>query len=148
MFNVAITRARSEQQVFISFDPRNLKKTSLLSQFLEDVQSDRFTIPGEQVDHLDAFATEVLGHLEKMGFSEIYSPYPIAGTQIDIVLVRNGTTYCIDLIGYPGAFEEALPIERWRMLERVGISTFSLDYSSWVLDRETCIKALSDFLEF
>ena len=55
--------------------------------------------------------------------------------------------FCIDLIGFPGEFETALPIERWRMLERVGLSTFTLPFSAWYFDKEKCVAALRDFFK-
>ncbi|GEM_PF-6533966 len=56
-------------------------------------------------------------------------------------------TYCIDLIGFPGVFEEALSLERWRMLERVGLRIFYLPFSKWHYDRALCERTILNFLE-
>ena len=146
VFNVAITRARSEQQVFISFDPSSLKNDTLLAKYLYSIQKEVPVIVDRENYKSDLFLKEVLKALEAIELDELYTAYPIAGTEIDIVIVKDDRTLCIDLVGYPGAFEEALPIERWRMLERVGIRTFTMDYSSWVLDQDACLNALHDFV--
>ena len=81
-----------------------------------------------------------------MAIGEIYSAYPIAGVEIDIVLVKANKTCCIDLIGYPGAFEDALPVERHQMLERVGIRVFSLPFSHWNMRKTATKNALRAFV--
>jgi len=43
--------------------------------------------------------------------------------------------------------EKVLPIERWRMLERVGLTTFALPFGAWYFDKEKCVHALRNFLK-
>ena len=93
------------------------------------------------------FLQEVLSIIKPINPDEILIAFPIAGIEIDIVILKNNKTYCIDLIGFPGVFEEALSIERWRMLERVGLQVFYLPFSKWHYDKELCKKALFNFLE-
>jgi len=148
VFNVSITRARSLQHVFISFQNKKIKQDTLLARFIFSIKN-KYNNTNTSLEQKpkDDFLEEVLENIRSFGIEDIHIAFPIAGTEIDIVVVNNGKTYCVDLIGYPGEFEEALPIERWRMLERVGLSTFTLPYSAWYFDKEKCTKALQAFLE-
>lgn len=148
VFNVSITRARSLQHVFVSFQNEKIKQDTLLARFVFSLKN-KYNNTNTSLDQkpIDRFLEEILENIRSFGIDDIHIAFPIAGTEIDIVVVNEGRTYCIDLIGYPGEFEEALPIERWRMLERVGLSTFTLPYSAWYFDQEKCIKALRDFLK-
>lgn len=147
IFNVSITRARSLQHIFISFSPEKIKNDTLLARFIFGLEK------GNKGNHLltnqkkkDVFLEEVIEAIRSFGVEEWHVAFPIAGTEIDLVVVINGKTYCIDLVGFPGEFETALPIERWRMLERVGLTTFTLPFSQWYFDKEKCIEALRKFL--
>ncbi|WP_367390517.1 hypothetical protein [Lewinella sp. LCG006] len=96
----------------------------------------------------DAFLREVSEFISKQTDQPlVLENYPIAGLEIDLVVVYEGRTYCIDLIGFPGAYEMALPLERWRMLERLGIPCFALSYSQWVSRSELSQQALKKFLQ-
>ena len=84
--------------------------------------------------------------LKKWNYDEIHCGYPIAGIEIDIVIILKGEIYGIDLIGYPGVFEAKLPTEHWGILERMNIKLFALPYSAWHLNREQCLKSLRKFI--
>ncbi len=148
VFNVGITRARAAQHLFISFDPRQLPAQHLLGRYLHFVN--------EQEQHRehsnahapeDDFMTDIVTLLKDWGIESIYKNYGIAGVEIDLVIVNDGQTYCIDLIGHPGYYEKALPMSRWKMLDRVGLKSFALPYSHWAFEREECVEALAAFLQ-
>ncbi|MFK7772584.1 MAG: AAA domain-containing protein [Saprospiraceae bacterium] len=147
VFNVSITRARSLQYVFISFSSTKIKNTSLLARFIYGLENHNNTSTFLEEKKVDVFLEEVIESIRSFGIEEWHIAFPIAGTEIDLVVVHEGKTFCIDLIGFPGEFETALPIERWRMLERVGLSTFTLPFSAWYFDKEKCVTALKDFLK-
>ena len=147
VFNVSITRARSLQHVFISFSPEKIKNDSLLARFIYGLKNNNNTFTSLKDKKADVFLEEVIESVRSFGIEEWHIAFPIAGTEIDLVVVHEGKTFCIDLIGFPGEFETALPIERWRMLERVGLSTFTLPFSAWYFDQEKCVSALQDFLK-
>ncbi|MEO0726861.1 MAG: hypothetical protein AAFZ63_20120, partial [Bacteroidota bacterium] len=75
-----------------------------------------------------------------------FENYHIAGLEIDLVFVHDGRTYCIDLIGYPGPYEAAIPNNRWKMLSRLHLHPFSLPYSHWLFRREETEAALRQFI--
>jgi hypothetical protein len=147
VFNVSITRARSLQYVFISFSPGKIKNDSLLARFIYGLKNNNSTPTFLNQEKSDIFLEEVIESIRSFGIQEWHVAFPIAGTEIDLVVVHAGKTFCIDLIGFPGELETALPIERWRMLERVGLSTFTLPFSAWYFDQERCVAALQDFLK-
>ncbi|MFT6320149.1 MAG: superfamily I DNA and/or RNA helicase [Granulosicoccus sp.] len=147
VFNVSITRARSLQYVFISFSPGKIKNDSLLARFIYGLKNHNSTPTFLNQEKSDIFLEEVIESIRSFGIQEWHVAFPIAGTEIDLVVVHAGKTFCIDLIGFPGELETALPIERWRMLERVGLSTFTLPFSAWYFDQERCVAALQDFLK-
>lgn len=148
VFNVSITRARSLQHVFISFSSEKIKSDSLLARYIYGLGNHNNSFTSLNSKKSDAFLQEVIETIRSFGMEEWHVAFPIAGTEIDLVVVHGGKTFCIDLIGFPGEFETALPIERWRMLERVGLSTFTLPFSAWYFDQEKCVTALQDFFKF
>ena len=148
VFNVSITRAKIHQHVFISFNEKNLKAESLTARFINRLENFSATHKTSQnTTASNNFLQEVLSIIKPINPDEILIAFPIAGIEIDIVILKNNKTYCIDLIGFPGVFEEGLSIERWRMLERVGLQVFYLPFSKWHYDKELCKKALFHFLE-
>ena len=148
VFNVSITRARSLQHVFISFSEGKIKADSLVARFIYGLEKNNANASTFYKDKkADVFLEEVIESVRSFGMEEWHIAFPIAGTEIDLVVVHDGKTFCIDLIGFPGEFETALPIERWRMLERVGLSTFTLPFSAWYFDKEKCVAALREFLK-
>ena len=148
VFNVSVTRAKIQQHVFISFDEKKLKRKSLTARFINRLEN--FSANNKASQNALAsndFLQQVLPVIKSIEPDEILIAFPIAGIEIDIVVLKNNKTYCIDLIGFPGVFEEALSLERWRMLERVGLRIFYLPFSKWHYDKELCQKALLKFLE-
>ncbi len=147
VFNVSITRARVLQHVFTSVDFQQLNQNYLFTQFLAQANSQPTNDAAlSTYNTIDPFLEEVVAVLKRWKVDQIHKAYPIAGIEIDIVVVHNKQSYCIDLVGYPGDFEERFPFERWKMLERMGVKTFTLPYSSWYIDRDKTRNALRKWL--
>lgn len=147
VFNVAITRARTAQHIFLSVDPAKIPHQHLLGKYVGfiNAQGNKY-VDNQSIPPEDHFMEEVILLLKDWGIEAIYKNYLIAGVEIDLVVVHEGKTYCIDLVGYPGYYERALPISRWKMLDRVGLKTFAMPFSHWQFEREVCSQALADFL--
>lgn len=147
VFNVSITRARSVQHVFTSVDFQTLNPNYLFTQFLSLANSQ---VPSSSdlsaYEDIDPFLEDIVKVLKRWKVDQIYKAYPIGGIEIDIVVVHKKKSYCIDLVGYPGAFEDTFPLERWKMLERMGVKTFALPYSSWYINRDKTRNALRHWL--
>lgn len=147
VFNVSITRARSVQQLFISRPINSLSPNYLLTKYLQSVQTPTINLE-EKKDHLgfDVFMKEVEKTLHQWKITTVKKAYHIAGLEIDMVVVHNHKTYCIDLVGYPGDFEYAIPLNRWKLLSRLGIRVFALPFGLWETERKKCEQALRKFL--
>jgi len=87
----------------------------------------------------DLFINEVREELMQYGIHQIYSSIIVSGVEIDLAVVRQGKTFCIDLIGYPGDFAKQFSPHHMRMLNRMKQSVFYIPYSSWNLEREKTV---------
>ncbi|WP_299883919.1 AAA domain-containing protein [uncultured Lacinutrix sp.] len=144
VFNVLITRARNKQIVFTSLESSILPGNSLLKQYLE---SNTIQISTTTKDTIyDLFVKHVSDFLVQSGFDIVYQSIVVSGVLIDMVVVNNNKYYCIDLIGYPGDFEEQFSLENLRILNRMNTPIFFLPYSSWYLEEEKEKKNLIQFI--
>ncbi|MEN7549099.1 DEAD/DEAH box helicase [Rapidithrix thailandica] len=150
VFNVSITRARSNQYVVTSLSKNQLPTTSMLGKYLSyiDNHSESTDKPNSYPVTWDEFLEEVRQTLTAWGVEELHVKYPVAGLEIDLVMVYQGKTYCIDLIGYPGEFEAAFSLEHYKLFvqQQAGFGVFPLPYSLWKLQRETTEQALKKYL--
>lgn len=139
VFNVAITRARKMQHIVHSIDTKALKSDYLLRQYLESFEKTKLKTQTEnKQDIKNEFALDVKKELEIRGF-EIHIGFNIAGLNVDIVACKDGHNYGIDLIGFPGMYEEAISMERYKMLTRANLPTFPLAYTYWIADKNKTI---------
>ena len=149
VFNVSITRARTEQHLFLSIPTLKLPHRLLLTQYLASVSTiSTAQLPVVKNGAFDDFLTEVVQLLyKKFKVKEVYQAYAIAGVELDIVVVLKEQPFCIDLIGYPSEMGEALSAERVNILARMGVKTFPLTYTSWLLNRQVVAQELKSFLK-
>ncbi len=145
VFNVMITRARNEQRIFTSIWPHELKHDSLLREYLEEVEIDVITKTSNSEVFLDQFTEEVTTYLGQLEI-KYYIGYQLSGIILDIMLEYNGAYYGIDLIGYPGEYQETFSMERYKVLHRVGIQVIPLSYVTWYFDKDIKLK-LSNILQ-
>jgi hypothetical protein len=94
----------------------------------------------------DKFTEAVIGYLNQKGILQVHTHYPIAGMYIDLLLIKDGRLYGIDLIGYPSIHADAFSLERYRMLKRMHLPLFALPYRLWEQEREKAVHALDAFL--
>lgn len=148
VFNVSITRAKAELHVFSSLDTQRVPKNTLLQQYLEYLDDPEHQNTAHHNQEFDQFQHQVMDFVKaKLPKAEVRLGYTIAGLVIDVVVLLNGKIYGIDLIGYPGPYEEAYTLERYRMYSRAGVFLFPLAYSNWIYDREECVEELTEFLK-
>ncbi|MEM8931614.1 MAG: AAA domain-containing protein [Acidobacteriota bacterium] len=141
VFNVAVTRARNRQEVFVSIDPSDpvLARSDLLRQFLEHMREDGLSPPPRTID--DPFLVAVRHRLELEGF-RVWPAFAIAGLEVDLVIEREGACLGIDLVGHPGAFAGAFELERYRLFNRAGLRLLPLPWSAWQHDSGACVHAI------
>ncbi len=144
VFNVLITRARNTQYLFTSLDPKQLPSTSLLKDYLE---FNHEYLESHEIAHgYDEFLNEVIGFLKGTSFEKVYSDISISGVQVDLTVVRDGTYYCIDLIGYPGNFAAQFSARNIEILNRMKTPVYFIPYSCWVLNKDQTKRELLRFL--
>ena len=143
VFNVAVTRARNRQEVFVSLDPGDpvLEGCGLLRRFLEHMLEDGLSPSPRAVD--EPFLVAVRHRLELEGF-RVWPAYAIAGLEVDLVIEREARCLGIDLVGRPGAFAGAFELERYRLFNRAGLRLLPLPWSAWRQDSAACVRAICD----
>lgn len=146
MFNVAITRAKTKQIIFHSVDLEKLPKSSLIRQYLEHIKH-----PIKQSTQIPKALKENTAYKDIKAFLETenwpyYMNHYLAGMTIDILFKSDNVYYAIDLIGFPGEEKEAFTMERYKILNRVGIKVFPLSYITWNFNKDKVTKALKAFV--
>ncbi len=141
MFNVAITRAKQEQWLFLSLQADELPNSNLLAQYLKS--AGQFEAEHHYQDLLDEFGQSVTQALEEKGI-KVWRAYHMAGLELDI-LCRYGDQYlAIDLIGYPGPWEDFFEVNMYKLLQRAGVSLLPLSYGLWCQQPQLCIDYICE----
>ncbi len=146
VFNVAMTRAKSKQHIVHSVSLNELKAGTLLYKFFDFYLNSTPKQVETRDEIFDVFAKEVSRSLNSVHIATQIA-IPIAGHTMDIVANNGQKAIGIDLIGFPGDFAEAYPIERYKMFNRAGMKVIPLPYSSWRNHREECIGYIGKSLE-
>ena len=144
VFNVSITRARTQQYIYTSLKEKDVSADSLLRFYLsqEFVQQNNYE---KNIDK-DAFLTEVCQRLKEWEITDYWLAFNIAGLNIDLIIKIKNKYTGVDLIGYPGDFEGSFGIKKYRILNRAGLKVMPLPYSDWYFDQENALKVLKEFI--
>lgn len=145
VFNVSITRAKKQQIVFHSLDVAKVETKYLLREFLElysNSDKEQFESFNRE-ETKDKFLQEMNIELLAKGW-QTWPGFFIAGQVVDILVKTNNSYFGIDLIGYPGEYEQAFTLERYKMLKRASLNVFPVSYIDWITRKEECLKALVD----
>jgi hypothetical protein len=133
VFNVAITRAREKQLLFLSTAVESLPEKSLLCRYLKELSAQ--PTGHEYVKDRKALQNEVARWLEEKGY-EVYLHYLIGGVRMDMLVSDGNDSVAIDLIGFPGDDERLISIDHYKVLERAGVRIFPLSFSAWYFKRD------------
>lgn len=134
VFNVLITRAKNKQFIYTSVKSNELPANSLLKEYIESCRHKTSKLEHNVI--YDSFYAEVKEFLADKGFNIIQQSTLVSGILIDLVVIHDNKCFCIDLIGYPGDFEDQFSLEDLRILNRVQAPIFFLPYSSWYIEQE------------
>ena len=149
VFNVAITRARREQRIFYSVDPNSLRAESLLREYLSycgaPTGSLQPSAESTKAAKYSEFARQVCEILAEDG-SKTSLNYHIAGWEVDILAEFNGSAVGIDLIGGSGIEASVIPVERYRMFHRSGLTIVPLPYANWQFARNESLAEIRRLL--
>ena len=148
VFNVLVTRARNKQIIFTSILPSLLPEKSLLKEYIESNYYQASSSKAQSQSMIyDEFYEEVSEYLKDSGYELIKHSTIVSGIVIDMVVVHDEKYYCIDLIGYPGDYEDQFSLEDLRILNRVDVPLFFLPYSSWYIEKEKSKRNLLSFIQ-
>lgn len=142
VFNVAITRARDSQTLFLSCAPEDVNSSSKLRAYIRFYEKPVNKQPGSSAVQ-DSFQEQVCFWLNQYGV-DTYKNFMVAGTSIDIIAVHQGKSLAIDLIGFEGELKGALTLPHYQLLSRAGLPSFLLPYEEWQNTRE---QVSGDLLE-
>lgn len=139
VFNVAITRARLENRIFLSF--REAPGVGgLLSRFLGYAKASKNLSkrPKRVRSSTQPCLLALCDQLESEGW-ELIEDFRIGDYSVDLLCKKEGRTLGIDLIGFRGAHAEAMALDRHLMLKRAGIELVPIPFSEWevIPDRVT-----------
>jgi len=142
VFNVAITRAREQQIALHSLDSDQLKTDNLLRHFLEYQHfSEHQHLCQQACDFGEAVKTCLTGE----GYT-VWTGYPIAGQEIDLLCQHNDQLLGIDLIGYEGDYQESFDLHTYQTLSRAGLRVIPLPYLKWQQNQQECLEQIGQLL--
>ncbi|QSX37012.1 DEAD/DEAH box helicase [Shewanella sedimentimangrovi] len=139
VFNVTITRAREQQHLFISVDADDLPADNLLARYLKSARE--FIASHSQNNHIDDFQRILCEALTGQGI-ETWCGYELAGTEIDVLCRHSGKYLALDLIGFPGPWQDFFEINTYKILHRAGLNVLPISYGLWTLDPKLCIQRI------
>ena len=139
VFNVAITRARQAQHLFLSIDETLLPEHYLLRRYIGTINE--FAAAHTYLSDIDYFQRDVIQALNKLHV-ETWPGYSIAGTEVDILCRYHDRYLAIDLIGYPGPWADFFELDTYKLFNRANIKMLPISYGLWVVDKDTCLQEI------
>lgn len=131
VFNVAVTRARHRQIVFIGEGVKGSSEAagSLLAAFL--AQDAEPTVPAPESDaRTSAMRLELMSALEAEG-ARCWPDFALGGESVDLLAVRDRAIVAIDLVGCDSRIGAAWTRDRYRLLERAGLEVVPVAFVDW-----------------
>lgn len=146
VFNVAITRARLENRVFVSFDFEGTQGR-LASRFLSHATTANSSeVPFNRVESsTQPCLAEVCETLRGLG-CDVEEGFRIGGYTVDLLCRKGDVSIGVDLIGFPGRYAEAMELKRHLMLRRAGIRLLPLSLLEWQVQRKEVLEKISAWM--
>ncbi|MBQ8886974.1 MAG: AAA family ATPase [Candidatus Gastranaerophilales bacterium] len=148
LFNVAITRARKKQIIFLSKDPKTLPQ-GLLKDYIEYVQAyvARDNLKEEmKLDenvYKNVFEKEVASFLRDEGF-EVTAGQTVAGLSADLfVKDPTGRAMIVECDGLEdNVRSNKTQIKKQTLMERAGMFVERISYREWYTSQQGCIERI------
>lgn len=142
VFNVAVTRARHRQLLFMPAGSLDEQGSSLLAEYLAYVRRGRSIVPVRAASREeDALRGELIEVLEQLG-AHCRVDYPFAGGTLDLLALREDQALAIDIVGCETPGAGAWDWERYRQLERAGLTLFPVSGFAWRERRAEVLEQL------
>ncbi len=155
LFNVAITRARKKQIIFLSKTPNSLP-AGILKNYIEFVQDYISTNKKNEELNVDnnvyknSFEKEVASELRNEGFSVIAGK-TLAGLSSDLTVTDvTGKTLVIECDGVEdNQKSNKTQIKKQTLMERTGATVERISYREWKQSPQGCIERIKNiFCEY
>lgn len=140
VFNVAVTRARHRQVLFIAEGALAEGAGSLLADYLAGFAAAPSPTPAMSSD-TDAIRRELAAELEALG-ARCRSDFPFAGQTLDLLVLHDERALGVDLVGTASAVGRAWDWAHYRLLERAGLALFPVSAWAWRERRGEVLAAL------
>ena len=150
LFNVAITRAKKKQIIFLSKDPKSLSQ-GLLKDYIEYVQT--YIARNSLNDNLDideniyknSFEKEVASFLKDEGF-DVKAGRIVAGLSADLTVTDPiGRSIIIECDGVEdNKRSNKTQIKKQTLMERTGTIVERLSYREWYTSPNGCIERIKN----
>ncbi len=138
VFNVATSRAREQQTLFLSVPVNKMPTNSVLRQYHD------FSLPQTSIvkrKNESGWFEAMINVFNQCGYGvEVH--HRIADVDIDLLLTKEHLRLAVDLIGFPGDLGAAVHLNRYAALERVGIPLFALTAFDWMFAQEETLKSI------
>lgn len=139
MFNVAVTRARQQQLVFLSLSKESLNSNNLLRKYLEHYHTTSIAKAAPTI--FEEEVQEVCRTLESHKL-KTWQGYPIAGQTMDILCEYDKHFVAIDLIGFPGEYADFFEINAYKVFHRAGLKVIPISYGLWTEQQALCVRMI------
>ena len=152
LFNVAITRAKKKQIVFLSKNPNSIP-SGLLKDYIEYIQRYIQTEGLKELKNIDEnvykndFESEVAERLRESGLN-VTAGKIIAGVSADLYVTSSeGYSLVIECDGVADNTKlQMTQMKKQTLLERTGIMVERLPYREWNLSKKGCIARIKNIL--
>ncbi|RFA24339.1 hypothetical protein CAI21_22065 [Alkalilimnicola ehrlichii] len=144
VFNVAVTRARYRQILFMPKAALEDTGPNLLADYVEHAQTTAVRQDTRVPAH-DAMRRELIAALEAWG-AQCRPDYCFAGQQLDLLVLYQGRALAVDTIGSDASAGEAWEWERYRLLERAGLIILPIGFTAWQVRRDAVLEQLRQAL--
>lgn len=145
VFNVAVTRARHRQILFLTVGALDSVRSSLLGDYLEHARRPRNRGTARAAAGEQSMRSELLTVLQQSGV-HCRLDFPFAGQTVDLLARHRGHAVAVDAVGCGTAAGQAWEWERYRLLERAGLSLFPVSYVEWREHRNRVLERLRNAL--
>lgn len=140
IFNVAITRARIENRVFVSFSTAG-RSSRLTSRFLAYAAGERENRVKRVKSSTQPCLVDIREAVEALG-AEVEEQFELGGRAIDLLCQRGQTCLAVDLVGFPGEAGKAMKLDHHLLLRRAGIELFPVAFDEWSVRREEILQLI------
>ena len=70
--------------------------------------------------------------------------YPVAGIEMDMVVMKESEVLAIDLVGFAGEEADAFHLSRYKIFERAGLSIIPICVTSWRFKRLQVLSSIDE----